>query len=105
MMNNIRFNILKKYINTNYIIYIILLSIYASFACLGENLFFNFTSIETSLKNFGLILLGSIIWIPIIFISIYFLEIINNRISNNNFKIINSNYIQLFFSTFIIWVL
>lgn len=104
-MNNIRFNILKKYINTNYIIYIILLSIYASFACLGENLFFNFTSIETSLKNFGLILLGSIIWIPIIFISIYFLEIINNRISNNNFKIINSNYIQLFFSTFIIWVL
>lgn len=103
-MNNICL-ILSKYLKLKYIIYIILVAIYASFACIGENLFFNFSSVDFTFKNCFLILLGAFIWIPIIMFFLYCIEQINNNISNNNFEIENKNYIKLFFATFSIWLI
>ena len=105
-MNILYYKILsnkKKYFPSENFVNIFLISLYSSFACFGEYLFFQFSYVDITLKNTLLLLLGTILWFPIIMLLLHSLKQLNSKICNNKFEVKKSNYVILFFSTFIIW--
>lgn len=105
MINNIIPLEIKKYFKLRNALCIIFISLYASFACFVEELFFKFTYVEISAKNFIIIFGCALLWFLIIIGFLYVLELFNNKISKNKFEIKNTNYIILFFATFIVWLI